>query len=400
MKYLLTLAVLFGISGVALAAKDQSACEDGKGSFEKKVDGSVLRVGPSPASEVQGSCRLVVLSRSGAELFQVQGRLIRLDSASSDLNGDGVRDAAFQVDFAPRDVCCSVYYVLSFGDSPKLLRKIEDGQFFSLEDRDNDKAPEVWAADAKAFQNFDGLAPRELTVLPTVVFRLEGEKLIDAGPQFQIDYDILIGRLSAQLTADRAKDFLASDGKLTGPPDTIDPRLRETKMLVLGMVWDYLYSGREQEAWKTLAELWPAADRDRIRSLIQEKRAHGILAKVDAAAPVRPWGCGPPEVASQTLEKVTGPAGKYVIAAPRAISTPDPNYSPEASKAKLEGTVVLWVIVGPDGCAHNIRVQRSLGKGLDEKAIEAVRQWKFRPATKNGVPVAVQVNIEINFRLH
>ncbi len=88
------------------------------------------------------------------------------------------------------------------------------------------------------------------------------------------------------------------------------------------------------------------------------------------------------------------------VSAPRGIYTPDPEYSEEARKAKWQGTVVLWVVIGPDGRPRDIRVQRSLGMGLDEKAVEAVRTWKFEPAKKDGQPVAVQVNIEVNFRLY
>jgi len=88
------------------------------------------------------------------------------------------------------------------------------------------------------------------------------------------------------------------------------------------------------------------------------------------------------------------------VSAPRALFAPDPEYSEEARKAKWQGTVVLWVVVGPDGRAHDIRVQRSLGMGLDEKAVEAVKQWKFDPAKKDGQPVAVQINVEVNFRLY
>ncbi len=61
---------------------------------------------------------------------------------------------------------------------------------------------------------------------------------------------------------------------------------------------------------------------------------------------------------------------------------------------------MLWVVVGPDGRPREIKVQRTLGMGLDEKAIEAVRSWKFEPARQNGNPVAVQINVEVNFRLY
>jgi periplasmic protein TonB len=88
------------------------------------------------------------------------------------------------------------------------------------------------------------------------------------------------------------------------------------------------------------------------------------------------------------------------VSPPRALDTPDPEYSEEARKAKYQGTCVLWLIVGPDGKPRDIKVARALGMGLDEKAIEAVRNWKFEPAMKDGKPVAVQINVEVNFRLY
>ena len=88
------------------------------------------------------------------------------------------------------------------------------------------------------------------------------------------------------------------------------------------------------------------------------------------------------------------------VSAPKKIYDPDPEYSEEARKAKYQGTCVLYVIVGPDGKPRDVRVSRTLGLGLDEKAIEAVRTWRFEPATKDGKPVAVAINIEVSFRLY
>lgn len=86
------------------------------------------------------------------------------------------------------------------------------------------------------------------------------------------------------------------------------------------------------------------------------------------------------------------------VSPPKVIYAPDPEYSERARKAEYEGTCVLWLIVNTRGMTQNIRVQRSLGMGLDEKAIEAVRSWRFKPAMKDGQPVAVQINVEISFR--
>lgn len=87
------------------------------------------------------------------------------------------------------------------------------------------------------------------------------------------------------------------------------------------------------------------------------------------------------------------------VTPPRAVYAPDPEFSEEARRAKHQGVVVLWAVVGTDGRTHDIRVLRSLGMGLDEKAIAAIRQWRFEPGCKDGAPVAVEINVEIIFRL-
>jgi TonB family protein len=88
------------------------------------------------------------------------------------------------------------------------------------------------------------------------------------------------------------------------------------------------------------------------------------------------------------------------VSAPKVIYQPDPEYSEEARKAKFQGTCVLWLIVGPDGRPRDVRVARTLGLGLDEKAIEAVKNWRFEPAYKDGKPVSVPINVEVSFRLY
>jgi periplasmic protein TonB len=88
------------------------------------------------------------------------------------------------------------------------------------------------------------------------------------------------------------------------------------------------------------------------------------------------------------------------ISAPTAISAPDPNYTEEARRAKKQGTCVLWLIVDSTGHPRDIRVQRGLGFGLDAKALEAVQQWRFQPALKDGKPVDVQISVEVEFHLY
>ena len=87
------------------------------------------------------------------------------------------------------------------------------------------------------------------------------------------------------------------------------------------------------------------------------------------------------------------------VTAPTLLFKVEPEYSEEARKAKFQGTVLLYVEVDPSGRARNIRVVQSMGLGLDEKAIEAVKKWKFAPGKKDGKPVTVAATIEVNFRL-
>ncbi len=87
------------------------------------------------------------------------------------------------------------------------------------------------------------------------------------------------------------------------------------------------------------------------------------------------------------------------VTAPALLYKVEPEYSEEARQAKYQGVVVLRVVVDPAGRVQNPQVIRSLGLGLDEKAIEAVSKWKFRPGFKDGRPVPVIAEIEVSFRL-
>jgi TonB family protein len=87
------------------------------------------------------------------------------------------------------------------------------------------------------------------------------------------------------------------------------------------------------------------------------------------------------------------------VSQPSVISKVDPEYTPEAHDAKVEGPVLLSIVIGTDGKAHDINVVRKLGSGLDEKAVEAVQKWVFKPGYKDGEPVRVRAQIEVNFKL-
>ena len=84
---------------------------------------------------------------------------------------------------------------------------------------------------------------------------------------------------------------------------------------------------------------------------------------------------------------------------PKAIYDPDPDYTEAAREKRLEGTTVLSVVVNEQGFPEILEITRGLGEGLDIQALAAVANWRFKPAVKDGKPVAVQVTVEVKFHL-
>jgi TonB family protein len=85
---------------------------------------------------------------------------------------------------------------------------------------------------------------------------------------------------------------------------------------------------------------------------------------------------------------------------PRAIYSPQPEFSSEARRAGFQGTVTLKLVVNEKGDPEYVRITGPLGRGLDEQALDCVRRWKFQPAEKDGQPVVTEISVEVNFRLY
>jgi TonB family protein len=88
------------------------------------------------------------------------------------------------------------------------------------------------------------------------------------------------------------------------------------------------------------------------------------------------------------------------VSPPRAVYQPEPEFSDRARQAKFQGVVTLGLVVDRDGIPQNIRVLSPLGAGLDEQAVHAVATWRFKPAEKDGEPVAVEIAVEVDFHLY
>jgi TonB family protein len=92
------------------------------------------------------------------------------------------------------------------------------------------------------------------------------------------------------------------------------------------------------------------------------------------------------------------PRSKTGNVSARPVFSPSPEYTKEALKAGIEGSVTLALTVGTDGLVHDVKVMVGLGHGLDERAVAAVQSWKFEPALREGNPIESNMVVEVNFR--
>ncbi len=104
----------------------------------------------------------------------------------------------------------------------------------------------------------------------------------------------------------------------------------------------------------------------------------------------------PPTTGSVAPTTISKPGGD--VRRPRVLQQVNPEYTEEARRAKISGEVVIALVVDPQGKPSDVHVTHGVGYGLDEKAVAAVKKYKFSPATKDGVPIAVPLSIAVTFR--
>ena len=122
------------------------------------------------------------------------------------------------------------------------------------------------------------------------------------------------------------------------------------------------------------------------------------LAFVMLAIALGPRSAAQEQTTQETVYEFTR-KGENGITAPKPLYHPDPEYTDRARRKKINGTVVLSLVVATDGLVRDAKVTTSLDKDLDNQALKAVRTWKFEPATKDGTPVAVRISVETSFHI-
>jgi hypothetical protein len=392
--------LLAGTAGLCQRPVRQALCADGDGHFEKQFHAGVgVNVGPTRSGNLAARSCAASLHWGKQELPVASGvSQLDLDVFGADL-GLGSPVAAFQVRASSAD-CCVEYQVFALTSPPRLLRKIAGGDFFDASDSDLDGRVEIWTDDAAAVDHFEGLALGELDSAPRVVLRFEHGRLLDVSPEFQQHYDDDIARLRASLDSGSLRDFQASDGKLQSrTPDDQRltrqlPGLRATKIKILAIVWNYLYSGREGEAWSTLGDMWPASDLARIRTALSDLRVRGILRQTDGLSQMS-VRVKKNRAAIYDVMKVPGRSGAVEVVPPEPILLLRPSIETDHELGQADPEAVLDLVIDSAG---KVRSAQPAGKGVwnSPEILAAAKNWKFIPAFKNNQPVASHLRFAVS----
>lgn len=313
---------------------------------------------------------------------------IDLDLFGVDLGKDGPV-AAFQIK-KTADECCASYQIYSLGKSPRLLRTITGGSFFTAADMDFDGRIEIRTDDSAAVNGLDGLLVAYMNYPPEYVLRFENGKLLDASWEFPDYFDGIAGRVREEIKPDSLREFKAGDGRLqAGSSSDFEQfnRLRIVKIQILEIVWAYLYSGREPEAWRALAEMWPAGDVERIRRLISNARANGIHSQIDGVSAKN-------ELARKKTERIYN---QWEVTPAKAIYLWRPEPSNPLEYGFLETEVELDLVIDSAG---KVSSAAPVGKEgvADAGLLNAAREWKFIPGLRNGHSVASRLQLFTSLR--
>jgi len=396
-----------------------AVCDAGAGQFSTKfATGVIVTVGPQRDQGFATRACEASLVRNRDEVVVARGAAqVDIDILGADL-GLGTPVVAFQIEQSGSDLE-TTYEVYSLSGPPRLLRKLTKGDWYRAADTEMDGRVEIWTRDAMAVNRFEDIPLSEFEVPPTLVLRFENQHLIDVSSQFQPYYDEQIASLRFQLSSGLLSKFKNCDGRLSVvPPEELNDLLdlTSTKIKVLEIVWAYLYSGREQDAWRTLADLWPASDFDRIRKAIESARAGGIRSEIDAdfspaPAPLHKWRTQVYDLATQLKnydpsgrpigfmeptpsKEGTSSLGNVIMPAQVFLDTPPP---PDAEHPFPPGGVPLDLILDATGKVSSAKIVSKAYEGpIGDALIKASGRWKFIPAMKNGKAVASHIRLTVS----
>jgi len=405
------------LPGVLEAQAHSVVCNNGEGQFQVQFSTGVgVYVGPSTHGDLESrSCDATLTWEKKTIAVASDAPQTHIDALGADL-GFGQPVVAFEFKGADSRGRMT-YEIYSLQKAPRLLKKITGGDFYRSADTDMDGRVEIWTGDVAAVDGFDGLPLGDFEFAPTVVLRIERGRVMDVSTEFQPEYDQQIAKVRAEFGPEDLSDFKASDGKTPAAPSLSGARLDQlklTKARVLEIVWAYLYSGRDQQAWQALEKMWPAQDVARARSAIEAARARGIRTQVDgnvtdAAKDKRKDAAfvyDTPNSIDESLVSPTLQNARTPETAPAQTKTqtnPVSDTTPTAILLHMRvangeqptfpaGGAVLDLVIDSAG-----KVERAQPIGdVDPGVLRASKDWTFIPAFKDGRAVASRMRMAVS----
>lgn len=421
MKFILAFCIdlLAGTAPASVAQEHLVLCRAGLGNFSSKfTSGVTVTVDATKAGAFSTHTCAASLSW-GKEVMPVARESWEIDIDAMGANlGMNTPVVAFQIKSAQEDQLMT-YKIYSLEKPPRLLRTVTGGDWFSAADTKLEGRTEIWTSDAGAVDGFEDIPLSSFDFAPTVVLRFEKQQLIDAGSEYQPFYDSQIAKLKSELDARALGAFKTSDGK---PQARTPSSVERIKIKVLEIVWAYLYSGREKDAWDALAALWPAVDLDRIRASIVAAQARGIRSQVDDVSStnshpiwkhheqvynmdteskgivdmysgqVTPLAPSMPSAGPGLGEKTS----YSVDAEPKPIFLGTP-LSPDGNGPRLTSKVYLNLVVDEAGKVRSASLANKSDEGpVGDMELGAIAGWKFIPAFRDGRAVACRFRFGIS----
>jgi hypothetical protein len=292
MKSLTRIALCLIALCLPMLASDH--CTAGSGGATYPLwDGYTIQI-DAGAGVHAGQCHAKI-SNDGGTLFETYGYDLQIhDYSGKDVNNDAKPDVILYGKVASEKDPLT-YWIVSLAEPAGLARQIQTVYPLTFEDRDGDTKMEIWTREW-SYDGIDGLDSED-SPHPPIAFRLVGNRLIYVSNLFPAEYDAEVIQARQHITVDGVSKLKGEEStgmqvqkEKAGAKDKEDPKLDarafEAKIGILQVATDYLYAGKSE--WIKELQNWPYNDRDRIRTIIIQKRMAGMMKQLNAPQPAAP----------------------------------------------------------------------------------------------------------------
>jgi hypothetical protein len=408
------------------AQESPLVCANGEGDFSARyATGVTVTVGAAKEHGLaERSCEATLVSGQNRVVVGEGAAQVDVDVMGVNL---GLGGPVVAIQFRKSELeNRTTYAIYSLKKTPQLIRTLTGSAFFSAADYKLNGQIDIRTVDAGAVDGFEGIPLGSFDFVPPIFLRFVNHKLVDVSAEYEKDYDQRIAELKVGLDRTALAEFRQSDGMLASgfrmPTDTFHA-LMMVKIRVLEIVWAYLYSGRDDEAWRALGEMWPAPDVDRIRVAMLDARKRGVRAQVNEVSFIGPQhkikelrifmqadapegNRGIPNLPgsgnSNSLTEAMNSGGtdrsatdriNHVDSNPAAIYMHEVCAPGECAMTSGE-EVPLDLVVDDAGKVRSAQLREAKLKGPAADALlKSVLRWKFIPAMRMGQPVACGIHL-------